>query len=69
MTLSRASKGSKIILLGDLAQTYNVVRPSESGLLKLLRMLPHRSLAYVDLQNHYRNDLLEIADLLQDKTL
>lgn len=69
MTLSRASVGSKVILLGDLSQTYNIVRPSESGLLKLLRMLPHPSLAYVDLQNHYRNNLIEIADLLQDKTL
>lgn len=69
MTLSRACVGSKIILLGDLSQTYNIVRPSESGLLKLLRMLPHKSLAYIDLQNHYRNDLIEIADLLQDKTL
>ena len=69
MTLSRACVGSKVILLGDLSQTYSIVRPSESGLLKLLRMLPHHSLAYVDLQNHYRNNLIEIADLLQDKTL
>lgn len=68
MILSRASENSKLILLGDLAQTYNVVRPSESGLLKLLRILPHRSLAYVDLQNSYRNELVELADKLQDKT-
>lgn len=69
MVLSRASKGSKIILLGDLMQTYDVVRPSESGLLKLLRALPHRSLAYVELKTSFRSDLLEIADKLQDKTL
>lgn len=68
MILSRANEGSKLILLGDLAQTYKVVRPSESGLLKLLRALPHHALCHVDLQNHYRNDLLEIADLLQDKS-
>ena len=69
MILSRANKGSKLILLGDLAQTYNVVRPSESGLLKLLRMLPHKSLAYVNLKNSYRSDLIKLADKLQDKTL
>lgn len=69
MILSRASKGSKLILLGDLAQTYGVVRPSESGLLKLLRSLPHRSLAYVELRNSHRSELLEIADKLQDKTI
>ena len=68
MILSRANKGSKLILLGDLAQTYKVIRPSESGLLKLLRALPHHALCHVDLKNHYRNDLLEIADVLQDKS-
>ena len=69
MLLSRASNGSKLILLGDLKQTYDVVRPSESGLLKLLRALPHKSLAYVELKNSHRSDLLEIADKLQDKTI
>lgn len=69
MVLSRASKGSKLILLGDLAQTYGVVRPSESGLLKLLRTLPHKSIAYVELRNSHRSELLEIADKLQDKTI
>ena len=69
MVLSRASKGSKLILLGDLQQTYGVVRPSESGLLKLLRSLPHRSIAYVELKNSHRSELLEIADKLQDKTI
>jgi len=69
MILSRANKGSKLILLGDLAQTYNVVRPSESGLLKLLRILPHKSLAYVELPNSHRGGLIALADLLQDKKL
>jgi hypothetical protein len=37
--------------------------------LKLLRVLPHRSMAYVELQNSYRSDILEVADKLQDKTI
>lgn len=68
MILSRPSVHGKLILLGDLKQTYGVVKPSESGLLKLLRTLPHRSLAYVKLENSYRSPLLEVADKLQDKT-
>lgn len=69
MILSRPSETGRLILLGDLKQTYNVVKPAESGLLKLLRVLPHRSIAYVELQNSYRSDILELADLLQDKTI
>lgn len=69
MILSRPSETGKLILMGDLKQTYNVVKPSESGLLKLLRVLPHKSLAYVELQNSYRSDILEVADMLQDKTI
>jgi len=69
MILSRPSETGKLILMGDLKQTYNVVKPSESGLLKLLRVLPHRSMAYVELQNSYRSDILEVADKLQDKTI
>lgn len=69
MILSRPSETGKLILMGDLKQTYNVVKPAESGLLKLLRVLPHKSMAYVELQNSYRSDILEVADLLQDKTI
>jgi PhoH-like ATPase len=69
MILSRPSETGKLILMGDVGQTYGIVKPSESGLLKLLRVLPHRSLAYVELQNSYRSDILEIADKLQDKTI
>jgi len=69
MILSRPSESGRLILLGDLGQTYDVVKPSESGLLKLLRVLPHRSIAYVDLKNSYRSDILEVAELLQDKTI
>jgi len=69
MILSRPSETGKLILMGDLKQTYNVVKPSESGLLKLLRVLPHKSIAYVELKDSYRSDLLEVADKLQDKTI
>jgi len=69
MILSRPSEAGRLILLGDLAQTYDVVKPSESGLLKLLRILPHKSMAYVELKHSYRSDILELADLLQDKTI
>jgi PhoH-like ATPase len=69
MILSRPSETGKLILMGDLKQSYNVVKPSESGLLKLLRVLPHKSIAYVELQDSYRSDLLEVAELLQDKTI
>jgi PhoH-like ATPase len=68
MILSRSSEGSNMVLMGDLSQTYNVVRPSESGLLKLLRALPHRSMCHVNLKNSYRGELVELADQLQDKT-
>lgn len=65
--LSRATDKSKIILTGDLKQSYGV-KPSNSGLLKLLRSLPHTSMAYVELKNSYRSNLLELAEKLQDKT-
>ena len=66
MILSRPSATGRLILLGDIKQTYDVVKPSESGLLKLLRVLPSKHIAYVQLQNSYRSPLLEIADKLQD---
>ena len=69
MILSRSGENSKTILLGDVKQTYGVVKPSESGLLKLLRLLPHENLAYVDLQIPYRSSLLELADKLQDSII
>lgn len=69
MIMSRPSGSSKLILLGDIKQTYDVVKPSESGLLKLLRVLPHKHMAYVELQNSYRSPLLEIADELQNKSI
>lgn len=67
MILSRATDESKIIMTGDLAQSYSI-KPSNSGLLKLLRAMPHRSMAYVNLKHSYRSELLELAEKLQDKT-
>ena len=69
MILSRPSENGKLILLGDLKQTYNIVKPSESGLLKLLRILPHHSMAFINLENSYRSDILQLADKLQDRTI
>jgi PhoH-like ATPase len=69
MILSRPSETGKLVLLGDIKQTYGVVKPSENGLLKLMRVLPHKYIAYVELKNSYRSPLLEVADKLQDKTL
>jgi PhoH-like ATPase len=69
MILSRPSENGKLILMGDLQQTYSIVKPSESGLLKLLRILPHRSMAFVNLENSYRSEIIQLADKLQDKTI
>jgi PhoH-like ATPase len=69
MVLSRPNENGKLILCGDLNQTYSTLKPSESGLLKLLRLLPHESIAYVELKNSYRSSLLEVADKLQDRTI
>ena len=66
MILSRANEDSRIIMTGDLAQSYTI-KTSQSGLLKLLRAMPHTSMAYVDLKQTYRSDLLELAEKLQDK--
>ncbi len=67
--LSRFGNGSKLIMTGDPRQAYEIMRPAESGLLKLLRVLPHRSIAYVELKCNYRSDLIEIADMLQNKVI
>ena len=69
MILSRPNKNGKLLLCGDLNQTYSILKPSESGLLKLLRILPHESIAYVELKVSYRSSILELADKLQDRTI
>ena len=61
MILSRMSEGSKLFLLGDLYQTYKTIKKEDSGLAKLLEVLPHESLAHIDLVNIYRNKLTELA--------
>ena len=61
MILSRMSEGSKLFLLGDLHQTYSTIEKQDSGLFKLLQILPHPALAHVDLKKIYRNKLTEIA--------
>jgi len=67
--LSRFGKGSKLIMTGDTRQTYGVIQPAENGLLKLLRLLPHKHMAYIELKGNYRGELLELADGLQDKVI
>jgi PhoH-like ATPase len=67
--LSRFGKGSKLIATGDVKQTYGTISTSESGLIKLLRLLPSKHMAYVELKYNYRSGLLELADGLQNKTL
>ena len=67
--LSRFGEGSKLVMTGDIQQTYGVISPSENGLLKLLRLLPNNNLAYVVLKNNYRSNLLELANKLQNKVL
>ena len=67
--LSRFGIGSKLIMTGDVRQTYNAIPPSENGLLKLLRLLPNKNIAYVNLEVNYRSGLVELADGLQDKTI
>jgi PhoH-like ATPase len=66
--LSRFGVGSKLIMTGDVMQTYGIIPPSENGLLKLLRLLPNKNIAYVILLNNYRSGLVELADGLQDKS-
>ena len=66
MILSRMSNGSKLFLLGDLKQTYKTISKEDSGLNKLLQILPHEVLCHVDLQNIYRNKLTQLAQKLQE---
>jgi len=69
IVLSRFGEGSKLIMTGDVKQTYGVIPPSENGLLKLLRLMPNKNLAYVELKNNYRSKLTEIANELQDRSI
>jgi len=68
IVLSRFGEDSKLIMMGDVKQTYGVIPPSENGLLKLLRLMPNKNLAYVYLHNNYRSKLIELAVELQNKS-
>ncbi len=67
MLLSRFSKGSKLIMIGDYKQTYDVVKAGESGLLALIKTLPSKELCWVKLKNSHRSGLIELADKIKDR--
>jgi hypothetical protein len=49
--------------MGDMNQTVNLLKNSESGLNKLLNILPNKAISHVDLKTVYRNkDLCKLAD-------
>lgn len=63
LLLSRIGEGAKLVMMGDLKQTYSLLKKAESGLLGLLENLPHPGLSVVELRNIYRNkELAELAD-------
>ena len=65
LLISRIGDGAKLILMGDLNQTVNLIKNSESGMNKLLHNLPHESISVVELTEVYRNKkLCELADKL-----
>lgn len=62
--ISRVAEGSKLILLGDEAQTYKVVPRAEMGYRKLKNLLPMEYVEYVSLRKIYRSKLAEISVVL-----
>jgi predicted ribonuclease YlaK len=65
LLISRIGDGAKLILMGDMNQTVNLIKNSESGMNKLLNNLPHESISVVQLTEVYRNKkLCELADKL-----
>lgn len=62
--LSRVSAGSKLILLGDEAQTYKVVPRAEMGFRRLKHLFPLEDAEYIKLQKIYRGKLAELSVLL-----
>lgn len=59
--ISRVADGSKLILLGDNAQTYNIVSRTEMGFERLKKLLPTQSVEYIRLQKIYRGKLAELS--------
>ena len=65
LLISRIGEGAKLVLMGDMGQTVNLLKNSESGLNKLINVLPHESISVVELKEVYRNKkLCELADKL-----
>ena len=63
LLISRIGEGAKLVILGDLGQTVNLLKMSESGLNKLVSLLPNTAISAVDLKNVYRNkNLCELAN-------
>jgi len=63
LLISRIGEGAKLVLMGDMNQTVNLLKNSESGLNKLLNILPNKAISHVDLKTVYRNkDLCKLAD-------
>lgn len=59
--ISRVSSGSKLILLGDEAQSYKIVPKAESGFRRLKNLLPSPLVEYVKLKKIYRSELAELS--------
>lgn len=63
LLLSRVGEGAKLVMMGDMNQTVNLIKNSESGLAALIRNLPNKAISAVELKNVYRNkDLCDLAD-------
>lgn len=62
--ISRVAESSKLILLGDEAQTYNIVAKNELGFKKLKSLLPNKDMEYIKLNKVYRGKLAELSLLL-----
>lgn len=58
--ISRVAESSKLIILYDEKQSYNVVE--FIGVKKLIKMLPNELFSYVKLQNIYRSKLTEFIE-------
>lgn len=59
--ISRIAEGSKLIVLGDEAQTYNTTTRSENGLRLLKKLLPSEHIEYIKLDKIYRGPLAELS--------
>jgi len=62
--ISRIAEGSKLIIMGDDAQTYGIVSQADSGFRRIRNILPTEYVEYIKLQKIYRGPLSEVAMLL-----